>query len=1133
MTQSNISESKFVFTVFFCGTGSNSYDIHNPLYAMGELVSTLASHHTGHEFADWIIVDGPGSGNLQEDEKWVQPGNYNDLNGKLFGSGWKENVNYAVAVIKGNSTWKRVQLTKQEWEILKKAGILLDDPTRSWPMRLFDYPDRKITPQDIQVQKAKILRPKKPNSQETKLPDLVNIVGWSRGGVSCHMLANAMYDDQELKNIPVNILAFDPVPGLFKSKSGFVRTGKERVTLQENVKKYVGIYARDERSLGFAPIVPEFSKQTEVTIFPMPGRHATLVGNAANDGSKGRQEIFEPGIFVRDFAEKKLTDWGTKLQVANNNNTLTALEIINILERKEAEREKGVKSNSSISNNCLFNISGKLELSLEDQEWLYACMVAPNAEYKYNILQSKYYTVADGRGLERKVLVGHKSASTKFFRVKVNNSNVLAPVGEYLSWHHLKIYQELNDKTNNQQTAKPWPIELTTTPSDIITIVTQEELMKMPTPTTVMKSLDLQIKAGSPTASQKMWPSTVYAKIISKLEHYEEQLTQVKVDEVVIMTSLMGVNDEIMEWLAKNSTKINKQNRKIALEELQKQVTHELVKLAETSEEIAKKVHPKLIQLVLQGEFYTKSPTILLTYLMEKIIDIYEGDINKDNFIAEMYNFLIADNDLLGSTSLAIQNSGGSGGLKVGVDVGKFILPCFVLSVEVGADAKVTGNNMIVSECQAIPRNQNVEDMPINRYCIMNMNGRCLEGKLKGTVKIGVKASLNLTSSLVDDLETSSLKSFPKVEASTSAGASASGDITCAFMQLVTDSPHHYNLFETIEPKFFSIVTDKNQYQSASIKDQVKEVFFSFFSDAYGVGGEVGAEAGVGASAKGLSTGAKAEVKTGVNCLARFSQYTYQTKLSHGIFKTQATQMFFKQVNTAIEGSGSATIPGRDDLKITKKKVYGIVNSLQYQSGFIYWDKKTKQLSTEGESGIARGHSISADQLTNFFDNPTSEAQLEYVNSLAQMLGIEGKILKDFLIKELNQDLILDIFSVQKSGYFLEATFIPSEPISLELDEGTCPNKATFEQLSTQTNPILQSLRFRVALEDNKNADKTWFKLGLKLGVVKLGINLGSVENASSLKLTDYIVEWYDKAGQTIDNPLDQYKYVPSSFLFM
>ncbi len=41
----------------------------------------------------------------------------------------------------------------------------------------------------------------------------VNMIGWSRGGVTCFELANRMFADPDLRHIPVNIFACDPVPG--------------------------------------------------------------------------------------------------------------------------------------------------------------------------------------------------------------------------------------------------------------------------------------------------------------------------------------------------------------------------------------------------------------------------------------------------------------------------------------------------------------------------------------------------------------------------------------------------------------------------------------------------------------------------------------------------------------------------------------------------------------------------------------------------------------------------------------------------------------------------------------------------------------------------------------------------------
>ncbi len=104
----------------------------------------------------------------------------------------------------------------------------------------------------------------------------------------------------------MNIFAIDPVPGI-----GNVQA--ERVTLADNVKEYVGFYSRDERSKGFACVIPSVAKATRICVYPMPGRHATLVGNASADGAGKGKVLAEPGLIVRHFAEVCLTRWGVQL----------------------------------------------------------------------------------------------------------------------------------------------------------------------------------------------------------------------------------------------------------------------------------------------------------------------------------------------------------------------------------------------------------------------------------------------------------------------------------------------------------------------------------------------------------------------------------------------------------------------------------------------------------------------------------------------------------------------------------------------------------------------------------------------------------------------------------------------------
>lgn len=128
------------FTVFFCGTGSTKFDDTHASYWNGELISTLAQNtqSVSKEFAEWIVIDGPGSGNLQADEMFSESGNYLQLKGTALGSGWEENVAHAVNIMKGTFTWQREKLTEENYTQLQKAGIPIEDVkvTGSWYWRI-------------------------------------------------------------------------------------------------------------------------------------------------------------------------------------------------------------------------------------------------------------------------------------------------------------------------------------------------------------------------------------------------------------------------------------------------------------------------------------------------------------------------------------------------------------------------------------------------------------------------------------------------------------------------------------------------------------------------------------------------------------------------------------------------------------------------------------------------------------------------------------------------------------------------------------------------------------------------------------------------------------------------------------
>jgi hypothetical protein len=77
----------------------------------------------------------------------------------------------------------------------------------------------------------------------------VNLVGHSRGAVTCHMLAHAI--KREYKGMIVRIFAVDPVPG------GETDFGAQAEIIPSNVSEYVQILMENDSSMGFGVMGPK------------------------------------------------------------------------------------------------------------------------------------------------------------------------------------------------------------------------------------------------------------------------------------------------------------------------------------------------------------------------------------------------------------------------------------------------------------------------------------------------------------------------------------------------------------------------------------------------------------------------------------------------------------------------------------------------------------------------------------------------------------------------------------------------------------------------------------------------------------------------------------------------------------
>jgi hypothetical protein len=225
----------------------------------GEIVAEFGRLAYGLEYSDFLILDGPGSNPVTA----PIPGQYNpftrdrapkqtfgntemghthinwQMTGVMSGSGWDDNVMHAIAVI----------------------------------------------------------------SELDPLPAMVNMIGWSRGAVTCTKLA---YKLREIyPQIAVNIFAVDPVAGI--GNKGDVDCS----TIRSNVRNYLAVLSMHETRGFFKPQdikrVTFTSSGTNAIYLPFPGNHSGQV-NLDKCCMKG---IGESPQIVWYLAMKFLKNFGT------------------------------------------------------------------------------------------------------------------------------------------------------------------------------------------------------------------------------------------------------------------------------------------------------------------------------------------------------------------------------------------------------------------------------------------------------------------------------------------------------------------------------------------------------------------------------------------------------------------------------------------------------------------------------------------------------------------------------------------------------------------------------------------------------------------------------------------------------
>lgn len=332
-----------VVTLFFCGTDSKSTDkaSNDETYLNGELISRLGDRCSGTNERTKFTIDGPGSGNLQE--KWKIRGrkNYWGPLGLIAGKGWDENVMYAIDTLLDRvnrklispsdlrslsgkaTTWMPDRDASKCAQCELKFGLLgrgkhhcrlcgrifcetctknrlsIKDPLSPSGSLPGNQDEQRVCDSCFKVWFPEYH--KKADEDWANKIDRINCIGWSRGGVTTHMFANACKDEPLLRAKEIRLITVDPVPGGSEMSQHRVRIDNP------NLKEYVVFFARDERSRAFAPVRVDTGQNCKRTTYWFPGNHSTLVGRWGRN-----RTFYKSAVLVRHIAETHLQDWGTR-----------------------------------------------------------------------------------------------------------------------------------------------------------------------------------------------------------------------------------------------------------------------------------------------------------------------------------------------------------------------------------------------------------------------------------------------------------------------------------------------------------------------------------------------------------------------------------------------------------------------------------------------------------------------------------------------------------------------------------------------------------------------------------------------------------------------------------------------------
>lgn len=219
------------FTVFCHGTGR-----HRGRRAW-DIVQVMHNCADGSDYEDYLILDGPAG-----HSEWVPKDVYD-----------AQYRSQAHVEVQGNNL-RDLHLMAGDFDpdvdtLTPKSRGLLNPSYAKMPFgTLHTTVQGKGVGSNVKHALAVIRRKFVKHGNVSKRLRCINLLGWSRGGVTCIKIANRLWQDPQLKHVPVNLFAVDPVPGDSHYKNA------DSHNIPPNVKNLIVLLAMHEKRDGFHPV---------------------------------------------------------------------------------------------------------------------------------------------------------------------------------------------------------------------------------------------------------------------------------------------------------------------------------------------------------------------------------------------------------------------------------------------------------------------------------------------------------------------------------------------------------------------------------------------------------------------------------------------------------------------------------------------------------------------------------------------------------------------------------------------------------------------------------------------------------------------------------------------------------------